>query len=276
MAFAPPPAELGEEARTGISSNAGAGRKESLPTTVRFAYSFPEITIMSTFNRNISVAIFLVGLLGSMVTTAAPRPSIADLQAQIAALQANNVPNLADYLTVYFANRSTPTLLVAGANLQITNGLGSTASVNGLGNLIVGYDEVRTSGSPVCSIGYINDQAACETNGGTWSISHKSGSHNVVVGRWHDYSQYAGLVAGGNNTINSAEATVSGGYNNTASGAAASVSGGLNNTASSADASVSGGYRNTASGSLATVSGGANRTASGNSDWVAGGLFQDQ
>ena len=39
-------------------------------------------------------------------------------------------------------------VVITGANLRIVNGLGSTDTTNGLGNLIVGYNELR--GNPDC------------------------------------------------------------------------------------------------------------------------------
>ncbi|MCC6443672.1 MAG: hypothetical protein IT210_09490 [Armatimonadetes bacterium] len=172
-------------------------------------------------------------------------------------------------------------MYIEGANLHIRNGLGAIATLNGLGNLIVGYNDLRPSG---------ND---------------RSGSHNIVVGGCQNYSSYGGLVAGRFNTVAAPFASVSGGYNNTASGAfssvsggsyneashlyasisggfqntasadSSSVSGGALNTASGARASVSGGYNNTASESFASVSGGRDRTANGGYDWRAGEYYQD-
>jgi hypothetical protein len=154
-----------------------------------------------------------------------------------------------------------------GVNVHVRSGSGATwGTINGLGNLIVGYDEARTSGSD------------------------KSGSHNLVVGQNHNYTSYGGLVVGFYNTISSSYASVSGGEYNTASGSHSSVSGGQSNTASGSNSSVSGGATNTASGEWSSVSGGATNTASGDYssvsggynrsisgyyDWRAGGLFED-
>jgi hypothetical protein len=187
-----------------------------------------------------------------------------------------------------------PQLVITGANLRIVNGLGRTGCVdeggqeipgcpNGVGNLIVGYNEPREADANI-----------------------RGGSHNVVVGTLHNFSRFGGVVVGFRNTISGDFASVSGGIGNTASGFAASVSGGgtnsasggissvsggVANSASGNDASVSGGGGNTASGLGASVSGGGNNTASGlgasvsggrgrlaegEDDWVAGGLFQDE
>jgi hypothetical protein len=153
-----------------------------------------------------------------------------------------------------------PTLTITGANLQIISGSGHTdATPNGLGNLIIGYDE---------------------------SPGVQTGSHNLMLGQYQAFTSYGGLIAGRSNTLsgpfsdvfgeqNTASGpftSVSGGFNDTASGNGASVSGGDYNTASSLTASVSGGESNTASGELSSVSGGYSNTASGFASSVLGGV----
>jgi hypothetical protein len=56
-------------------------------------------------------------------------------------------------------------VVITGANLRIVNGLGATRTANGLGNLIVGYNEERIASSfrPPTNM--------------------RTGSHNVVGGR---------------------------------------------------------------------------------------------
>jgi hypothetical protein len=141
-----------------------------------------------------------------------------------------------------------PEVVITGANLRIVNGLRGTATANGLGNLIVGYNEPRDGGH-----------------------NERTGSHNVVVGIGHNFSGFGGLVAGRQNEIRGAFTAVSGGFDNTASGESASVSGGIFNRASGQSSSVSGGFDNTASGNAAAVSGGDGNTASGNAAAVSGG-----
>jgi hypothetical protein len=135
-------------------------------------------------------------------------------------------------------------LVITGANLRIVNGLGNTDTTNGLGNLIVGYNEPRTDP--------------------TFPPDVRTGSHNVVVGRQHNFSSFGGLVVAQFNEISGPWASVSGGQHNTASSLNASVSGGVFGTASGESASVSGGNGNTASGVASWVSGGQFNTAGGN------------
>jgi len=159
-------------------------------------------------------------------------------------------------------------LVVTGLNLQIVNGAGSTESTNGVGNLIVGYNESSGQG--------------------------RSGSHNIVVGAHHGYSSAGGLVAGFRNRVEGKFATVSGGTDGIASGDYSSVSGGRHghaegpyssvtggggsdpaagNVARGEGSSVTGGQYNVAGGIVSTVSGGSHNEATGVVAAVAGGGF---
>lgn len=159
-----------------------------------------------------------------------------------------------------------PTVRFEGVNVQIVSGSGDTqGQVNGVGNLIIGYNEPL---GPTTHIG----------------------SHNLIVGEGHSYSSFGGMVIGQANTISGQFATICGGQSNTASGFGCSILGGQQNKATSFDDTVSGGRLNTASGdfsnvsggnnnvaagNLSTVSGGQSRTVNGSSDWRAGELFQN-
>ena len=169
-----------------------------------------------------------------------------------AACSATAVLGLGTYLRIGTHN-SKPAVIFEATNVLVADGTGSTVTspANGLGNLIVGYDESTSD-----------------------PVDDKTGSHNLVVGYGHTYSSYGGLVAGYNNNVTGAYGSVSGGWGNTASGSTSSVSGGSSNTASGALSSVSGGGFNTASGHYSSVSGGNTREASDSFDWRAGGLFQ--
>jgi hypothetical protein len=152
-------------------------------------------------------------------------------------------------------------VFITGANLHIVNGLGRTDCgpeedslpncPNGLGNLIVGYNESRGGG---------NDDI-------------RTGSHNVIVGRQHNFSRFGGLVVGDFNAISGDFASVRGGRFNTASGAHSSVSGGLDSRAGGGGASVSGGLLSEASGAHSSVSGGIDNGAIGDGASVSGGIL---
>jgi hypothetical protein len=115
-------------------------------------------------------------------------------------------------------------VVISGANLRIVNGLGSTETTNGLGNLIVGYNEPRQFGGP----------------------DIRTGSHNVVVGKEHNFSSFGGLVIGEGNEISGQFASVTGGFSNRASGDSSSISGGAGSIASGDSSSISGGSSNRA------------------------------
>ena len=129
---------------------------------------------------------------------------IVELQGQVEALEAAVVPGLSDHVSVV----DDETLLVSGVNLQLVNGLGQTSTANGSGNLIVGYNE--------------SDSTTIE----------RGGSHNLVLGRWNQYSSFSGIVHGLHNAVLNDESAVIAGSNNVVSGVRSAVFGGDQNTAS--------------------------------------------
>lgn len=171
-----------------------------------------------------------------------------------------------------------PTVQFSGVNVQIVNGAGETETVNGEGNLVIGYDEAP----------------------GT-----QTGSHDLVLGRAQTYSSYGSIVAGVENTAAGAFSSVTGGAQNKAeaswasitggkdndvpsTGFWASITGGLENLANSEDsavtggkhnqaenfaAAVTGGLANTASGFYTSVSGGADNLSSAELGWIGGGIL---
>ncbi|MCK6512524.1 hypothetical protein L6R29_21555 [Myxococcota bacterium] len=114
------------------------------------------------------------------------------------------------------------------ANVHVQSGLGQTAppgptsndppQTNGLGNLIIGYNETRPSGNPL-----------------------RTGSHNLIIGAEHHYTSHSGFAQGKTNSIRGELAGVFGGSGNTASSQGAGVFGGSGNTASGVFSSVHGG-----------------------------------
>jgi uncharacterized protein YraI len=106
------------------------------------------------------------------------------------------------------------TLLLTRVNLQVVNGTGQTDNLNGLGNVIVGYNE---------AFGEL-----------------RTGSHNLVVGPLHSYSNHSGITSGYNNVLSGAFAVVTG-IHNEASGANGFVGGGRLNKASGISSFVGGG-----------------------------------
>jgi hypothetical protein len=202
------------------------------------------------------------------------RREVESLKAEIKALRVNTVLDLNGYLTFDVSN-GYPTALFRGINVQIVNGTGNTQTVNGMGNLIIGYNRPST-GSFICSIGAVDSESECQASGGVWARSHKSGSHNIVGGDFNSYSSWGGLVLGMENALSAPYAAIIAGARNRAGASFASISGGSYNTANGIYSSVSAGFANRASGDFAGVGGGAHRAAPGSQDWAAGALTQDQ
>jgi hypothetical protein len=151
------------------------------------------------------------------------------------------VAALEDVLTHF--SRKGNEVFITGANLHLVNGLGRTDCTdaegspipdcpNGLGNLIVGYNEPR---DPV------------------FGENIRTGSHNVVVGPGHNFSRVGGLVAGELNEISGDFASVLGGDFNSATNRQSTVIGGSGNAASGLQSVVCGGENNKTSGTFAVV-----------------------
>ncbi len=159
-----------------------------------------------------------------------------------------------------------PTVQVSGANVQIINGEGNTATTNGEGNLVIGYDELGR-----CAVPFYRTQAECEAELFAWEATPQTGSHDLVLGAHQTFTSYGGILAGAFNTTSAPFASVTGSDGSTASGEYASVSAGFNNTASKPFASITGGASNEAGGNDSSVSGGVLNKASGQGSSVSGG-----
>ncbi len=155
------------------------------------------------------------------------------------------------------------TIQFTGVNLQVIDGSGSETTINGTGNLILGYDE--PSGT-------------------------QTGSHNLLLGGTGDsYTSYGGIVDGYSNRIAGGYASVLGGGGNTASGYASTITGGLANRTTTNYSTVSGGCSNLAGsgtpsinafctntthpGYFASILGGMGNQASAQNSVVSGGAL---
>jgi hypothetical protein len=95
------------------------------------------------------------------------------LESRIAQLE-TTVAQVNVFLATFFqgVGRTGNDITFRGVNVHVVNGTGTTdGTVNGLGNLIVGYNELRSTP---------ND---------------RTGSHNIVVGPRHNYSSYSAPTA---------------------------------------------------------------------------------
>ena len=171
--------------------------------------------------------------------TPADTTEVSDLMSEVTTLQ-SQVAALQTLLAG--VSRSGHALVLSGMNLQVESGAGgTTAAVNGLGNLIIGYNE----------------------NPGT-----QTGSANLVLGDGQSFTSYGGIVAGQGNMIAAPFASVTGGSGNDAQSAQSAIVGGHANSTSGMMAVVAGGQSNQANGTYAFVGGGCANVAGGSS-----GLF---
>ena len=88
--------------------------------------------------------------------------------------------------------------------------MNATQPANGLGNLIIGYDEAPTfllANQGTGQGGYDGPNELLP--------NERQGSHNLIVGRAHRFLPYAfgSIIAGEGKTINTGEAFVAGGGN---------------------------------------------------------------
>jgi hypothetical protein len=286
---------------------------------VSISLNAADLTIPNTFIANTpAVASEVNGNFGAVETAVDDNNSrIAALEATIASLQTtvnslnsrltmveNNTVLELDGLLQFSMFKGYPTAEFTGVNIQVNNGVGSTFSRNGLGNIIIGYNEASNSATEFCSNPLYTDSVNCIGNLAQWGRNVYRGSHNLILGSSNSYDDYAGIVAGRYNVINNTLASVLGGESNISSGFKSMILGGVDNISSGIDSTVSagtknqaigrfssvvggafnqsigqsstsGGNNNRALGLRSSVSGGSNRTAFGDYDWVAGSLFED-
>jgi hypothetical protein len=169
--------------------------------------------------------------------------TISTLQAELNSLNADlgTFRNLKGYVRLVPGTMEGvrgPNLIFEGVNVHIRNKRSSTTMVDGLGNLIIGYNE-------------IGDEA-----GLFYPPPVRNGSHNLIVGSGHAYSSAGGFVAGYRNTIGNSFSTVTGGFLNVANGQYSSVSGGLLNIAGGEFSAVSGGMQNDTASFASSITGG--------------------
>jgi hypothetical protein len=201
---------------------------------------------------------------------------IIELEAQVAALQTL-------LASVSLAHDGT-TVRFSGVNVQIVSGSGATdvpVNGNGLGNLIVGYNELRDERSeceeealsPSCN--YEDEEGVgtrCDTD---WTYSNRDdwrwGSHNIIVGQGNNYGGYGGLVVGESHAISGEYSVVVGGYCNFAQERHTSVFGGYENRAVGKFSYLGGGHRNVSLARGSSVIGGSYNVASGADSFIGGG-----
>jgi len=222
-------------------------------------YHFRQISALSL--ALIVSAIFFNAAPAHALTEAQQDAAIAGLQSAVSALQSkvnsqqttiNSQQTAINTLSakLQYVTTTGHDMTLTG-NLHVISGAGATnASVNGLGNIIIGYNELQS---------------------GSGAVNKRTGSHCLILGTQNNYTSYGGIVAGQGNTIGGSYAGITGGFSNTAVGAYSSIAGGYGNTANGSYANIAGGRINLASGSWSSVSGGYGNTASATYAAVGGG-----
>jgi len=185
---------------------------------------------------------------------------LADLQARNDNLEAR-LARLEGLLESVSLAQGGQTVRFTGVNVQIVSGSGSTDAdpPNGLGNLIIGYNELRgedcdETNGPSCDY----PMTGCPPSDYDWCNCWNSrwGSHNLIIGSGNNYDGSGGFVGGRFNTIGGSFSSVTAGQCNRTENRLASVSGGLANRAAGVAATVVGGARNYAGGEMSSVVGG--------------------
>jgi hypothetical protein len=146
---------------------------------------------------------------------------LEDLRVRVEALEGSAVqledlgelPELAEYIEV-----DEGAVAFVGANVYVLSGSGGTdEAVNGLGNLVIGYDE---------------------------GDGDKSGSHNLVLGENNTYSSYAGVVAGRDNNLSGPYGAILSGEENGVNTSYGVVVTGKGNNANAYTSAILGGASN--------------------------------
>jgi len=155
-----------------------------------------------------------------------------------------------------------PTIQFSGVNVQVVSGAGSEeATVNGLGNVIVGYDE-----NPGAQTGSNNIVIGSANQSYSSFGAILGGEDNIVEGPYGDAFGFDNEVGSGVKA-----ASVTGGSHNHAAGEWSSISGGYENRTEKVASSVTGGLENQALATQASVTGGSNNKAAFEYSSVVGG-----
>jgi hypothetical protein len=160
-----------------------------------------------------SVAALLSADSTLLTTLQTAQSQIQTMQAQIAALEARptggsggSIPDLEKYVSIrtdVMNGVKGPHLIFKGVNVHVQSGSGLTVDTTGLGNVIIGYNEMPQNGTAL----------------------NRLGSHNLVGGQMNAFSSSGGMVLGSNNGLHGRFSAILGGENNTLSGMYSTVYG---------------------------------------------------
>ncbi|NTS77500.1 hypothetical protein HR060_11565 [Catenovulum sp. SM1970] len=193
--------------------------------------------------------------------------SLSALSMSAAALTAEQESKLRDVLGCL--SQSDATVRVDGCNLQIINGGGFTRHKNGLGNMIVGYNNQASAPS-------VPDFSNDGSHNFVLGHSHiYTSTGNFIAGTRHEVYGTSGFVTGHFGTTTQHNNTIAGGKNNHSHGIFSAVLGGQNNGVQNGSQSsvVIGGELNRVNSFWTSVSGGFANFVDGQRGSVSGGRF---
>lgn len=203
------------------------------------------------FNLKMKKIVALLFTVALMATAHAQTPAqfaalqaqVVALQKQVTTLQQNKALALAPFVSVDPNPQNGvrgPNITFHDANIHITNGSFNTATVNGLGNLIIGYNEIQQYPNNVLVPG------------------DRGGSHNLVIGPLNKFTlnSYCSIVAGYDNKADACFTAVLAGADNTVSGQYGALLGGTSNTVFGLASVGGGGYACRVFGDYSTLWGG--------------------
>lgn len=198
---------------------------------------------------------------------------LATLGTRVSSLESDVPENLADYLFVSPnpAGSGIPQVEFRGVNVLVTNGSSVNHELNGTGNLIIGYNNQAGLAPEICSSVEWNNPSDCESAGYVWSNDHRTGSHNLIMGRSMSYASFGNILQGDSHASNSPRSAALAGYQAKLMGARSAIVAGYSNKTSEEYAVVVGGSEAVSSGQASVVVGGDSGQASGLRAVVIGG-----
>ncbi len=200
------------------------------------------------------------------------KTTIKRLEQQINIMDDNSVLALDGYLKLGFKDGH-PIAIFNAINVQVDNGTGRTDRVvNGLGNLIIGYNETSSNSLYFCSNPIYTLQSRCTLNGYQWGNNVRRGSHNLIIGSNNSYDDYGSIIAGVGNTSNANYSNILGGIANYTAAIYSNISGGRYNETHAYFSSITGGYDNVTNGKYSSILGGRENTATGLYSSISAGI----
>lgn len=186
--------------------------------------------------------------------------ALDNLQPRVSSLESDVPENLSDYLFISTSSddNSITEVEFRGVNVRINNDSSVNHILNGSGNLILGYNSQPGLAPEICSSLDWDNPTDCVNAGHVWSNNHRTGSHNLIIGRSMSYASYGNVLHGDSHASNSPmSAALSGGGNKIQESRSAIVSG-YDNQVSERYAVVIGGSSADSSAEAAVVIGGNN------------------